>query len=231
MTAGPTSRATVRIRPHRASYDRNSVWEVFDQAWICHVGIAGDGGPMVIPMTPVRIGDSLLLHGSPANRILRALRQGAEACIEATIVDGLVLGGSPLGHSLNYRSAVAYGRLRELQAVTEKRRAAAALLDRLAPGRRRQMRPLTAAELEHTSFLSMELQEASVKTRNGMPDPDADADPSIWAGVIPLTTVALSPRPSAETLKALGPGPHPAPVPIDALPGQSRGPGRSSQRD
>ena len=47
---------------------------------MAHVGIATDDGPVVIPMLYGRHGDRLLLHGSPASRLLRGAGPRAPTC-------------------------------------------------------------------------------------------------------------------------------------------------------
>ena len=71
-----------------------------------------------------------------------------------------------------------------------------ALLDHLAPGRSRDAREPTAAELRATSILRLPISEGSVKVRSGGPIDDAeDLDLPVWAGQLPLQLVAQSPIP------------------------------------
>lgn len=54
----PTARTTVRRLPARASYDREVVHAILDEALICHVGFATAAGPFVLPTAHWRIGDA-----------------------------------------------------------------------------------------------------------------------------------------------------------------------------
>ena len=74
------SSATVRRLPARASYDADVINAILDEGVVAHVGFVEDGRPSVIPMVYARDGDRILLHGSPASRIQRALRSGASIC-------------------------------------------------------------------------------------------------------------------------------------------------------
>jgi uncharacterized protein len=68
------------------------------------------------------------------------------------------------------------------------------LVDGLVPGRWDQVRPPTAKELKGTRVLSMDLHECSAKRRTGPPvDDDPDYALPVWAGVVPLRTVADPP--------------------------------------
>src|SRR3982750_3648046 len=109
-----TDRTPPRRLPHRGVRDRALIHAILDEALICHVGFVVDGQPFVIPTIHARVGDVLYLHGSPAGRMLRTLRDGVEVCVTATLLDGIVLARSVYNHSMNYRSAVVLGRAREV---------------------------------------------------------------------------------------------------------------------
>src|SRR4051812_302779 len=107
----PTSKfGTVKRIPERAAYDRDSVHDVLDAALIAHVGFESDGRAVVIPMLFARDGDRVYLHGSVASRLQRTLAGGIDVCLTVTILDGFVFARSAFHHSMNYRSAVVFGR-------------------------------------------------------------------------------------------------------------------------
>ncbi len=202
----PTERTRLRRLPERGVYDRAVIDAILDEALICHVATLVDGSPRVIPTIHARVGDTLYVHGSPASRTLRALREGAEVCLAATLVDGLVLARSGFHSSVNYRSVVVYGRAREVTDPEEKRRAQDALVDHVAPGRSAEVRPPTDRELRQTAIFAIPLDEASAKVRTGSPkDDEEDLGLPIWAGVLPLRTVVGPPEPDPHLPPAVGP--------------------------
>ena len=95
--------------PKRGAYDRETVFKILDEAFVCHVGFVVDGQPYVIPTNFGRAGETLYLHGSAASRMLRTLSEGIPVCVTVTLVDGLVLARSAFHHSANYRSVVVLG--------------------------------------------------------------------------------------------------------------------------
>src|ERR1700756_4646445 len=105
----PTSRTRVVREPERGVYDRETVYRILDEGFICHVGFVVDGQPFVIPTSYGRSGDTLYIHGSAASRMLRNLDKGIPVCITVTLLDGLVLARSVFNHSMNYRSVVILG--------------------------------------------------------------------------------------------------------------------------
>lgn len=196
MATDPPSRATrVRRHPERGRYEREVVDAILDAALVSHVGFAAER-PFVIPMIHARIADTLYLHGSPGSRLLQALERGADVCVTATLVDGLVLARSQFHHSLNYRSAVVLGRARLVADDEEKRRALRAIVDHVLPGRADDSRGPSPTELRATKVLALGIDEASAKVRTGPPiDDEDDVALPFWSGVVPLTTTPGRPQP------------------------------------
>jgi nitroimidazol reductase NimA-like FMN-containing flavoprotein (pyridoxamine 5'-phosphate oxidase superfamily) len=194
-----TDRTRVRRHPERGAYEREPIDAILDEALICHVGFVVDGQPFVIPTIHARVGDVLYLHGSPASRMLRTLRDGVDVCVTATLLDGIVLARSVYNHSMNYRSAVVLGRARPVTGRENKLAALATIVEHLVPGRSQDARPPTDKELAGTLVLELALDRASAKIRTGPPtDFDADLDLPIWAGVVPLRLEAGAPETDAQ---------------------------------
>lgn len=192
-----TERTQVRRLPARASYEREVAYRILDEGLVCHVGIVQDGQPFVVPTGYGRLGDHLVLHGSVASRLLRALRAGTPACVTVTLTDGLVLAKSAFHSSMNYRSVVVLGRATEVTDPAEKRRALDALVEHIAPGRTADARGGSDVELRQTIVVTLPLEEVSVKQRFGGPlDDEEDLDLPVWAGVVPLHLVAGQPDPA-----------------------------------
>jgi uncharacterized protein len=192
----PTSRTTVRRLPNRGAYDRGTADAILDEALVCHLGVEADHGLVVLPTLFVRIGDEIVLHGAPANATLRALESGSTACCTVTLVDGLVMARSAFHHSVNYRSVVAFGPVRSVDDLDEKRASLLALVEKVMQGRSEEARIPTDFELRATRVVAMALAEFSVKSRTGGPiDDAADLDLPVWAGVLPFSTTYGEPIP------------------------------------
>jgi uncharacterized protein len=214
--------ATARTRlgrlRERAKLDRTALYEVLDAGMICHLGVIVDGTPTVIPTGYGRVGDTLFLHGSTANRsLLGAI--AAEVCVTVTHLDGVVLARSIFHHSINYRSAVIYGTPRVVDDQEEKLDALRAISERLAPGQWDVVRTPSKKELAATIVVAVPLEEASVKVRQGPPgDEDEDYALDVWAGVLPVRQVFGDPVPDPLLRAGIPVPPHIAgrPVPTAA---------------
>eukprot|EP00211_Chloroparvula_japonica_P014761 CAMPEP_0119154356 /NCGR_PEP_ID=MMETSP1310-20130426/50683_1 /TAXON_ID=464262 /ORGANISM="Genus nov. species nov., Strain RCC2339" /LENGTH=226 /DNA_ID=CAMNT_0007146885 /DNA_START=96 /DNA_END=773 /DNA_ORIENTATION=- len=183
-----TKRNTVKRVPERGHYDFETVHQVLDKADItCTVSWASEGKVRSIPTLYARDGNSICIHGSVASRMLKELTSGAEACVVVTSVQGVVLARSIFHHSANYKSAVCYGSFKEVQDAEEKLRLMHLISERLVPGRWDHVRPPNSSELRTTSILTMDIDTASAKIREGPPGDDKqdlDQYSDVWAGVI-----------------------------------------------
>jgi uncharacterized protein len=193
-TFSPTERTLVVREPHRGSYDRETIYKILDEGFVCHVGFSMDGQPYVIPTLFARVGDALYFHGSAASRMLRNAAAGLPVCITVTLVDGLVLARSVFNHSMNYRSVVALGNATLVDAPNEKLAALRAFTEKIVPHRWDDVRHPTEKELKATSILRLPLTEVSAKMRSGpVKDDEEDYSLPIWAGVVPLHLQAEAP--------------------------------------
>ena len=194
MTFLQTERTKLKRLPKRGHFDRETVYKILDEGFICHVGFAPEGQPFVIPTGYARVDDKLYIHGSQASRMLRTLSGGLDACVTVTIIDGLVLARSAFHHSMNYRSVVIFGRATIVDNPEEKNAALVALSEHIVRGRWADVREPTEQELRATTVLSVPLVEASAKIRTGPPlDDEEDYALPIWAGVVPLKLEAGEP--------------------------------------
>jgi uncharacterized protein len=182
-----TERTRVRRHPERGSQELELIHAILDEAYLCHVGFVHGGSPVVLPMAYARAGERIFLHGSSKNQMLSVLAGGAPACVEVTLLDGLVFARSQFSHSMNYRSVVLFGQARPITEREPKLAALAALCDRLAPGRSQESRAPAELELRATLVLELPIVEASAKVRRGFSlDDESDLVLPHWAGVVPI---------------------------------------------
>lgn len=190
----PTARTRVVREADRAVYDREAVYRILDEGFLCHVGFSVDGQPFVIPTSYGRKDASLYIHGSAASRMLRQMKDAVPVCVTVTLLDGLVLARSVFNHSMNYRSVVILGKATLVDDPEEKLAALRALSEHILPGRWDDSRQPNERELKATSVLRLPIEEFSAKVRTGPPiDDEEDYSFPTWAGVLPLETTAGSP--------------------------------------
>jgi len=197
-----TTRTTPRQLPDRVKHDFASAAAILDQAMLAHVGFCDHSQPVaqpyVLPMTYVRVGQTLYLHGAAVSRLLNRLADGIEVCVTVTMLDGLVLSRSSFGHSMNYRSVMLFGRAEPVTDVFKKADILQRLVESLVPGRTADARAGDGKELNATLLLGLPITEFSVKQRSGPPQDaakDVARDPSapIWCGELPLRQQTLDP--------------------------------------
>jgi len=194
-----TERTKVRRLAKRGSNESEVIHGILDAGFLAHVGFNVNGQPFVTPTLYGREGDTLYLHGSAANRMLRELEKGVPACVTVTLVDGLVLARSAFHHSINYRSVMAFGIARKIEDAARKAEALRVISEHLIAGRWGDARGPSEKELKATAVLEFSIEEASAKVRTGPPlDEAEDYALPVWAGVLPLELKAGAPLPDAQ---------------------------------
>lgn len=184
--------STLNRARERGSHAREDLYQILDATPICHVGHNVDGRPVVTPTCHWRDGNALYWHGSRISRAMTHARDH-EVCITVTLLDGLVLARSAFHHSANFRSAMVFGKAR-IVGEEEKQHSLEVFIEKLFPGRWESLRPVTKKEVDATTVLRLPIDEGSAKVRQGPPaDQAEDLSHPVWAGVIPLSTVAGEP--------------------------------------
>jgi nitroimidazol reductase NimA-like FMN-containing flavoprotein (pyridoxamine 5'-phosphate oxidase superfamily) len=192
----PTERTKVRRKPDRGTYDRELIYKILDEAFVCQVAFIVDGQPFVVPTNYVRVGDKLFLHGSTASRLMKTLGSGAPFCLNVTLLDGIVLSPTATGHSVNYRSVVVMAKAEPVEGEDAKRAAMRDFVEYVIRGRWATVRPPSEQELKGTMVLSVPLVEASAKVRTGFAvDDDKEYAETGWTGIIPFKWTAGEPVP------------------------------------
>jgi uncharacterized protein len=188
-TAAVSDRTTIRIHPERAAFDELA--PILADGLVAHVGIIDQGVPVVIPMSYYfdrRQPDTIYIHGAHHSRLMQVVAAGETFCVTVTRVDGLVYSRTARYQSINYRSAVCFGRGQAVTDREESRRVGDAMIARYFPGRTagHHYDPIPDAHLDATSFVAFRISEASAKVRRGGPKGprDGDAEAPGTAGVL-----------------------------------------------
>lgn len=195
---------TVGRKPDRQTDDPAVLDGILADGFLAHVAMVRDGYPVVLPYLYAvgdlgdGLGRRLLLHGSTGGGLfLDAGADGVPVSVAVSHLDGLVYARSLNDSSANYRSAMIAGRA---TVVPRERRVEALwqIGDHLMPGRRAEVREMTAKEAAATQVLQVPLDRVSVKTRTGGVGDRVDdgEDHGVWAGVLPLSVRAGVPVPS-----------------------------------
>ena len=177
----------VRQLRDKAAYDKATVHAILDAGLIAHVAFVEDGQPVVVPMLYGRRDETVFLHGARKARIIRLLESTGTACLNVTLVDGLVFARSAFNSSMNYRSVTVFGSARLVDDDAGKREALRLITECTMPGRWDELREPLEKEVRMTGVIAIDIESASAKVATGMPDDeDEDYRIPVWAGVLPL---------------------------------------------
>ena len=179
----------VRQLREKAAYDKATVHAVLDSGLVAMVGFVQDRSPIVVPMIYGREGETIFLHGARKARVIRLLEQTEQACVNVTLLDGIVYARSTFNSSMNYRSATVFGRPTLIEDTDDKLHAMRVIGEHTMPGRWDECRDSLDKEVKMTGVIRLEIASGSAKVSSGMPeDEDEDYDIPIWAGVLPIET-------------------------------------------
>ena len=193
-----TDRTRMRRKAKRATYDRDTIHAILDEALIASVAVAIDGQAHVQPMIHRRLGDRLILHGLATNRLLGAIAGGAEACINVTMIDALAIARRIEDHSMLYRSATLYGRGQSIEDEAEK----LAIMEQVfaslvGAGRFGTLPPLELGYLAGTMVVAIPIEEAVAKVNEHVDTQDGPN--GVWSGLIPMRSDFGAPVPDERT--------------------------------
>lgn len=196
-----SQRNRVKRLHERGAYDHATVHRILDASMLCHVSYVIDGQPYCTPTFFWREGTKLYWHGSGASRMLRNQAKGERVCLTVAHLDSLVLARCGFNHSADYRAVMVFGSAYLVTDPDEKQRAVVAMVNRFYPDRTAGLRPSTSQEIKATSFIAMEIEEASAKMRSkGVGDDEEDYALPIYAERIPVRTILGAPEPCPRLL-------------------------------
>jgi len=179
----------VRQLKDKARYEEEVVHQILDAGIVAHVAFVQDGAPVIVPMIYGREGNTIYLHGARKARVIRLLEQTERACLNVTLLDGIVLARSTFSSSMNYRSVTVFGSPTLVEGHDEKLRAMQLISEHSMPGRWAEVRDSHDKEVKMTGVIALAIESASAKISAGNPDDeDEDYEIPVWAGVLPVTT-------------------------------------------
>jgi nitroimidazol reductase NimA-like FMN-containing flavoprotein (pyridoxamine 5'-phosphate oxidase superfamily) len=196
----------VRQLQKKAHYDKVTVHGILDAGLVAHVALVQDGAPVIVPMIYGRVGESLYLHGARKARVIRLLEKNERACVNVTLIDGIVLARSAFNSSMHYRSVTVFGAPLLVDDHDTKVEALRVISEQSMPGRWDELRTPHEREIRMTGVIRLDIESASAKVSNGMPDDeDEDYDIPIWAGVLPLESRLTSLQADGRVLEGVAP--------------------------
>ena len=149
--------------------------------------------------------DKLYLHGSYLNRITNAIIEAKEVCLNDMVLDAMKLTRSAFHHSVNYRSAMIFGSVKELTANREKLIGLEIIINHFVPSRWEHCRNPKEKELKATRIIEITIESASAKIADTPPtDNKEDYKLDYWAGTIPVKAVYGNPIPDEFMNDSIG---------------------------
>jgi len=181
---------TVKRGAKKATYDKSEIYSILDETEICNIAFIYNNKPFVQPINFGRLDDKIYIHGSLKNRMTNALLETEEVCLNVMILDAMKLTRSAFHHSVNYRSVMVFGFVKELTSDKDKLNGLETIINHFVPNRWEYCRKPNQKELKATRVLEITINTASAKIANTPPiDNKNDLNLDYWAGTIPVKKV------------------------------------------
>ncbi len=178
---------TLKRNPKRGNYNREEIFDILDKNFIGYLAYNYEGYPITIPMAYGRKGDEIFIHGSAKNRMINSILDCQKISMTVTELKALVLAKSVFHHSMNYRSAVVFGKAITLESEMEKTEALEIITENILLGRWSEARLPNQKELKATAVVKFKIETASAKIREGEPiDEKSDLNSGIWSGLLSI---------------------------------------------
>jgi hypothetical protein len=185
---------TVKRGANRATYDVEKINNILDAGFIGYVSYTYQGKAIAIPMAYCRRDNTIILHGSNANRMLTSLLAVKEMSMTVMHLDALVMARSGFHHSVNYRSVTLFGTAKKIEETTDKNAALLCFMEHMMKGRWDGIREMSQQEFDRTLVVEMTIETASAKIRDvGVADEPEDYELDVWAGLIPIKQIVEYP--------------------------------------
>jgi nitroimidazol reductase NimA-like FMN-containing flavoprotein (pyridoxamine 5'-phosphate oxidase superfamily) len=141
-----------------------------------------------------RRGNTIILHGSNANRMLASLLEVQEMSVTVVHLDALIMARPGFYHSVNYRSVTLFGKVKKIEGNAAKNAALLCFMEHMMKGRWDGIREMNQKEFDRTLVLEMTIESASAKIRDlGVADKPEDYKLDVWAGLLPIKQIAEYP--------------------------------------
>ena len=170
--------------PSRGTEDKETLYQIIDEGLFCTIAFVRDGIPHQIPTGFARVGNELYIHASAKSRFIDSIID-QEVSFSITHLDALVLSPTAFDHSFNYRSAIGFSNVTEIDDPKEKLKFFNLFTDKYIPGRIADVGEPTPEQVSITKIARLSLDNAAAKIRVGDVNVTMKEDAS-WCGIIPV---------------------------------------------
>ena len=156
-------KSEVKRKKERASYDKQELFTFLNNTFFVTVSFLQKETVFSIPMLHAVVGEDIYLHAAVGSRITKQLSNCNNVTLAATDVRGIVLAKSLFNSSMNYQSAVIFGKTERIVKEELMYEAFENMVDRFFVGRFNDARKPTKQEWLQTAMLKFTIEEVGVR--------------------------------------------------------------------
>jgi nitroimidazol reductase NimA-like FMN-containing flavoprotein (pyridoxamine 5'-phosphate oxidase superfamily) len=189
------SKSTIRRGAKKASYDKQIIHRILDENEVCTIAFTIDGVNYSQPINYGRFANKIYLHGAIKNRMTSQLIKDKSVCLSVFELTAMKFTRSAFSHSVNFKSAVIFGDVKELTSKEDKLFGLKAIINHFTPNRWEYCREPNDKELLQTKVLEITIKNASAKVIGTPPALDEDdKQTDFWTGIIPVKKTYENPK-------------------------------------
>ncbi|MGC9294311.1 MAG: pyridoxamine 5'-phosphate oxidase family protein [Thermoplasmata archaeon] len=160
--------------------------EILNRNFIAEVAFEDLGQPFIIPMNYCNDDSQIYFHGSPESRLINFLTSGKNLAISILEVRGIIIRSKVTDNSVQYVSAVIFGRGRRIDDNEKKMEIFKNLMSRISPERWEDTELPGKRDLDEVEVVSVNIEEFSIKMN--MDEIKFQDDMLRWQGIVPVET-------------------------------------------
>ncbi len=177
-------RNIIRRYPNRGNYNKSKLIEILNRNFIAEVAFEDGGQPFIIPMNYCNDEDNIYFHGSKESRLMNFLGSGKNVAISVLEIRGVIIRSRLSDNSLQYISAIIFGRGSRIDSNDEKMNMFKNFMSRISPERWNDTDLPSEEELRNVDVVAVKIEEFSMKIN--MDDIKFQDSSSRWQGIIPI---------------------------------------------
>lgn len=179
-------RNKIKRYPNRGNYDKYKLMEILNRNFIAEVAFEDQGQPFIIPMNYCNDDGQIYFHGSPESRLINVLGSGKNVAISILEVRGIIIRSKVTDNSVQYVSAIIFGRGRRIDDSEKKMEIFKNLMSRISPERWEDTDLPGKRDLDEVEVVAVNIEEFSIKMN--MDEIKFQDDMLRWQGIVPVET-------------------------------------------
>ncbi|MDP8012182.1 MAG: pyridoxamine 5'-phosphate oxidase family protein [Thermoplasmata archaeon] len=162
-----TERSEIKRYKERASYNFEDLKYLLEKVQFCNLSFCSDNQAFIVPLNFAMMDDKIYVHASKESRLARQLSDGKNVTLSFVFVEKVVTDNKLCNYSMDYSSAVVFGKANTVKDDKEKLNFFIELGKKLDPLNYKNVILPEKNDLDQVAVISIDIEEFSLKSRIG----------------------------------------------------------------